>query len=66
MSALARLQGMRVHAPGGQSVTFVELFFDLVFVFALTQITSFAAHHLTAEGVLQAAVMFWMIWWGWQ
>ena len=55
----------KVHAPEEQSVTFVELFFDLVFVFALTQITSFAAHNLDAEGVLRATVMFWLIWWGW-
>jgi len=30
-----------------QSVTFVELFFDLVFVFAVTQLTVLTAHHLT-------------------
>jgi low temperature requirement protein LtrA len=65
MSTLDRMRETKVHAPEGQSVTFVELFFDLVFVFALTQITSFAAHNLDAEGVLRATVMFWLIWWGW-
>ena len=29
----------RLHAPASQAVTFVELFFDLVFVYAVTQVT---------------------------
>jgi len=62
---LDRLLGARVHAPGSQSVTFVELFFDLVFVFAITELTGYAAHHLDAEGVVQSAVVFWLIWWAW-
>ncbi|GAA0959031.1 hypothetical protein GCM10009554_72100 [Kribbella koreensis] len=33
-----------------QSVTTLELFFDLVFVFALTQITALMAHDLTWAG----------------
>jgi low temperature requirement protein LtrA len=65
MSISRRLSAVRIHAPDGQSVTFVELFFDLVFVFALTEITSFAVHHLTIEGVVQAALIFWLIWWAW-
>ncbi len=52
-------------ATGPQSVTFVELFFDLVFVFAVTQITAFTAHHLTSDGILQAILLFWLIWWAW-
>lgn len=52
-------------APEGQGVTFIELFFDLVFVFAITQVTGLVAHHLTLGGVLQGVLVFWMIWWGW-
>jgi low temperature requirement protein LtrA len=52
-------------ATGPQSVTFVELFFDLVFVFAITQITAYTAHHLTPDGVLHAVLLFWLIWWAW-
>ena len=52
-------------APEGQSVTFIELFFDLVFVFAITQVTAQVAHHLDFVGVLQGILVFWMIWWGW-
>jgi low temperature requirement protein LtrA len=54
-----------LHAPEPQSVTFVELFFDLVFVFAVTQVTVFTAHHLTPEGVLRSILLFWLIWWAW-
>ncbi len=52
-------------SPDDQGATFVELFFDLVFVFAITQITHYAAHHLDVEGVLRSALVFWLIWWGW-
>ncbi|HEX2576784.1 MAG TPA: low temperature requirement protein A, partial [Aquihabitans sp.] len=56
---------MRLHAPQAQSVTFVELFFDLVFVFAVTQVTVLTAHHLDAAGVAQSGLIFWLIWWAW-
>ncbi len=52
-------------APEGQGVTFVELFFDLVFVFALTQVTIMVAHDLTWSGVGHGVLVFWMIWWAW-
>ncbi len=52
-------------APEGQSVTFVELFFDLVFVFAITRVTWLVAHHLSLTGILEGILVFWMIWWAW-
>jgi low temperature requirement protein LtrA len=55
----------RLHAPFPQSVTFVELFFDLVFVFAVTQVTALVAHDLTIGGVARSLVVFWLIWWAW-
>ena len=55
----------RLHAPDAQSVTFVELFFDLVFVFAVTQVTALTAHHLTWSGIARSALLFWLIWWAW-
>ncbi len=48
-----------------QSVTFVELFFDLVFVFAITQLTALTAHDLTPDGVLRSILLGWLIWWAW-
>ena len=38
-------------SPEDQGATFVELFFDLVFVFAITQVTHYAALHLEVEGL---------------
>ena len=48
-----------------QSVTFVELFFDLVFVFAITQLTALTAHDLTPDGILRSILLGWLIWWAW-
>lgn len=55
----------RLHAPEPQAVTFVELFFDLVFVFAVTQVTSLTANDLTASGIARSLLLFWLIWWAW-
>jgi low temperature requirement protein LtrA len=55
----------RLHAPDEQAVTFVELFFDLVFVYALTQVTAVTAGDLTAAGVARSVLLFWLIWWAW-
>lgn len=46
-------------------VGFVELFFDLVFVFAITQISHTLLEHLTWLGVLQAAMLLAAVWWAW-
>ena len=43
----------------------LELFFDLVFVFALTQVTGFLADHLTWTGMLQGAALLAVLWWAW-
>ena len=48
-----------------QSVTFVELFFDLVFVYAVTQITSLLAHDLSWKGLMHALLVLWLVWWAW-
>jgi low temperature requirement protein LtrA len=54
-----------IRAAGPQSVTFVELFFDLVFVFAVTQLTVLTAHDLTPDGILRSVLLGWLIWWAW-
>ena len=48
--ACSRTPRRRLHAPEAQAVTFVELFFDLVFVFAVTQVTSLTSVNLTWSG----------------
>ncbi len=52
-------------APENQNVTFVELFFDLVFVFSVTQVVGLLHHHLDGAGVGQAVLVFWLVWWAW-
>jgi low temperature requirement protein LtrA len=44
----------------------LELFFDLVFVFAVTQISHLLISHLTWEGAGQSAVALLVVWWAWQ
>jgi low temperature requirement protein LtrA len=49
----------------GERVTPLELFFDLVFVLALTQCTSLIAHTPTWEGVLKGMLVLAVLWWSW-
>jgi low temperature requirement protein LtrA len=46
-------------------VTYVELFFDLVFVFAVTQISHTLLAHFTMLGALQVTLLFLAVWWVW-
>lgn len=46
-------------------VGFAELFFDLVFVFAITQVSHHLLHHFTLHGALEAGLMFLAVWWVW-
>ena len=46
-------------------VTYVELFFDLVFVFAVTQISHTLLAHFTPLGALQVTLLFLAVWWVW-
>ncbi|MET0725212.1 MAG: low temperature requirement protein A [Leifsonia sp.] len=49
----------------GDRVTTLELFFDLVYVFAFTQITRLMAHGHSAESVVQGLAVLALIWWSW-
>jgi low temperature requirement protein LtrA len=49
----------------GQRVTPLELFFDLVFVFAITQVTGFLADDLTWGGLLRGILLLGALWWSW-
>lgn len=56
----------RVITPNQHSrVTNVELFFDLVFVFAVTQISHTLLHHFTPLGAVHVVVLFLAVWWVW-
>lgn len=54
----------RARSKGGEVAT-IELFFDLVYVFAFSQLASFFAEHLTDRGTVEVIVMFGGVWWVW-
>jgi low temperature requirement protein LtrA len=43
----------------------VELLWDLVFVFAITQVTALLAHELSWKGFGQALLVLALLWWAW-
>jgi low temperature requirement protein LtrA len=49
----------------GERVTPLELFFDLVFVLAITQCTALMSHHPTWEGLTQGLLVLGVVWWSW-
>jgi low temperature requirement protein LtrA len=56
---------MRRQAEVEQRTTTLELFYDLVFVFAVTQVSHLLLAHLTWEGAGQAALVLLVVWWAW-
>jgi low temperature requirement protein LtrA len=59
MSRFQRRTGEDSHAAA------LELFYDLVFVFAITQVSHLLLDHLTWEGVGQSALILLVVWWAW-
>jgi len=51
---------------GDRSVKPFELFFDLVFVFAFTQVTQLLAHELSWVGLGQGVLLIAALWLAWQ
>ncbi|MBV8697950.1 MAG: low temperature requirement protein A, partial [Bradyrhizobium sp.] len=45
-------------------VTYAELFFDLVFVYAVTQISHLLLARFTPSGAVQTTLLFLAVWWG--
>jgi low temperature requirement protein LtrA len=46
-------------------VGFVELFFDLVYVFAITQLSHSLLHHFNKVGLAETAFLMVAVWWVW-
>ena len=64
MRVAARSNQLR--ARGGHArVTFLELFYDLVYVFAVTQLSHGLLAHLTPLGALQTGLLMLAVWWAW-
>ena len=49
----------------GERVTPLELFFDLVFVLAITQCTAAMAAEATWDGIVDGLLILGVIWWAW-
>ena len=56
---------MAVVLRNGETVTPLELFFDLVFVLAITQCTALMAEDPTWRGIARGLVVLGLLWWAW-
>jgi low temperature requirement protein LtrA len=67
MAAAGETRGSRLSATlrEGERVTPLELFFDLVFVLAITQCTALMSHDPTWSGLAQGLLVLGMLWWAW-
>jgi low temperature requirement protein LtrA len=56
-----------IRAPGDDAhrVSFFELFFDLVYVFAVTQLSHGLLEHLDLRGLAETVVLLLAVWWAW-
>lgn len=61
MLSLLRVRG----SDQSGKVAMVELFFDLVFVFAITQLSHSLLANLTLDGVLKHLLLLLAVWWVW-
>ena len=52
-----------VAPEGAERVSSLELFFDLVFVFTITELSTVLAHETGWKGVVQVVLMLGVIWW---
>jgi len=52
------LKNKNLATPSNQGADFVELFFDLVFVYAITRIKGLTAHHFDVKHVFQSVLVF--------
>src|ERR687893_1722113 len=56
---------LRTRDGGEQRATPLELFFDLVYVFAITQLSHLLLDHLTVEGALETLFLLLAVWGAW-
>ena len=63
---MSRRHMLRDRASGGHArVTYVELFFDLVFVFAVTQLSHGLLAHPSLLGLVETGLLLMAVWWAW-
>jgi low temperature requirement protein LtrA len=56
---------LRERGDGRSRVTYIELFFDLVYVFAITQLSHLLIEHLSLHGALQTFLLLSAVWTVW-
>jgi low temperature requirement protein LtrA len=59
------VSSLRRGGAGEAEVSNLELFYDLVFVFAITQVSHLLLDHLTWTGAAHALVVLLVVWWSW-
>jgi low temperature requirement protein LtrA len=64
-SVIPKLPIIRSRADGEQRATFFELFFDLVYVFAVTQLSHHLLDDLSWSGAAETAFMLIALYWAW-
>ncbi|GAB2743218.1 low temperature requirement protein A [Salinifilum aidingensis] len=64
-AARPRPRLMRAPGEGRSEVAPIELFFDLVYVFAIIQISHTLLDELNWFGALEVALLFGAVWWAW-
>jgi low temperature requirement protein LtrA len=65
VSDVAPLVSEPTHDEAERKTSYIELFFDLVFVFAFTQVTALILEDTSLEGFVRAALVLAMVWWAW-
>ena len=65
MQGSDRVGALRTGDGGEQKVTPLELFFDLVYVFAVTQLSHLLLEHPTISGALETLFLLLVVWWAW-
>ncbi|MGA8113044.1 MAG: low temperature requirement protein A [Actinocatenispora sp.] len=56
---------LRARGDAEPRVTTMELFFDLVYVFAVTQLSHLLLEHLDVRGVVDTFLLLFAVWWAW-
>src|SRR6187401_2267373 len=56
---------IRAADDAAHRVSFFELFFDLVYVFAITQLSHGLLEHLDLQGFAQTLILLLAVWWAW-
>jgi low temperature requirement protein LtrA len=66
MSATRNAHFLRERDGSDAAVTNVELFFDLIYAFAVTQLSHRLVHNLSPAGVVETLALWFAVWLGWQ